>query len=291
MRKFILTIMMYISISASGNSYDSLKIVSLQKEVNLLKREMSQLQQKGKELQNLYQQQITAFDSLKKEQSLQAKNVDIVAQDISTTNKKIDDNVGTISDNITTRTWFGITGIFAVIALLGFIYIILRKKISNGESTIDNIKSAQKELENAQKRMQEETVKLDTKLLDLLEKQADIETNDSDNGQPDHTLALKVADEIVRIETNLSRMDTSIKGYKHLKKAVERIRNNFMANGYEIVDMLGKTYNEGMRVVANFVSDDTLAAGEQKITGIIKPQINYRGTMIQAAQITVSQNI
>ena len=291
MRKFILTIMMYISISASGNSYDSLKIVSLQKEVNLLKREMSQLQQKGKELQNLYQQQVTAFDSLKKEQSLQAKNVDIVAQDISTTNKKIDDNVGTISDNITTRTWFGITGIFAVIALLGFIYIILRKKISNEESTIDNIKSAQKELENAQKRMQEETVKLDTKLLDLLEKQADIETNDSDNGQPDHTLALKVADEIVRIETNLSRMDTSIKGYKHLKKAVERIRNNFMANGYEIVDMLGKTYNEGMRVVANFVSDDTLAAGEQKITGIIKPQINYRGKMIQVAQITVSQNI
>ena len=38
-------------------------------------------------------------------------------------------------------------------------------------------------------------------------------------------------------------------------------------------------------------SDETLAEGEQKITGIIKPQINYKGKMIQSAQITVSQNL
>ena len=55
--------------------------------------------------------------------------------------------------------------------------------------------------------------------------------------------------------------------------------------------MLGKPYNEGMKLSADFVSDKTLAEGEQKITGIIKPQINYKGKMIQAAQITVSQNI
>ena len=64
-----------------------------------------------------------------------------------------------------------------------------------------------------------------------------------------------------------------------------------MAQGYEIVDMLGKPYNEGMKVVANFVSDENLKDGEQIITGITKPQINYKGTMIQAAEITVSQNI
>ena len=46
-----------------------------------------------------------------------------------------------------------------------------------------------------------------------------------------------------------------------------------------------------MKVVANFVSDDTLGEGEQKISGIIKPQINYKGKMIQSAQITVSQNL
>ena len=112
-----------------------------------------------------------------------------------------------------------------------------------------------------------------------------------DNGKPDHSLALKVADEIVRIELNMSRMDSSIKGYKQLAKAVERIKDNFKANGYEIVDMLGKPYNEGMKVIANFVVDEDLEEGKQIITGITKPQINYNGQMIQAAQITVSQNI
>ena len=102
---------------------------------------------------------------------------------------------------------------------------------------------------------------------------------------------MKVADEIVRIELNLSRMDPSIRGYKQLSKAVERIKNNFMAKGYEIIDMLGKPYNEGMKVTANFVVDESLKEGELIITGITKPQINYNGKMIQAAQITVSQNI
>ena len=46
-----------------------------------------------------------------------------------------------------------------------------------------------------------------------------------------------------------------------------------------------------MKVVANFVSDENLKDGEQIITGIIKPQVNYNGKMIQAAQITVSQNV
>ena len=149
----------------------------------------------------------------------------------------------------------------------------------------------------------EDSVEMDNRLSGLLNQIVGVQTNIlnlnssistlqiSSSNQQDHTLALKVADEIVRIETNLSRMDESIKGYKQLKKAVERIRTNFLANGYEIVEMLGKPYNEGMKVVANFVSDETLGEGEQKITGIIKPQINYKGKMIQSAQITVSQNL
>ena len=50
-------------------------------------------------------------------------------------------------------------------------------------------------------------------------------------------------------------------------------------------------YKEGMNVTAIFVDDDSIEEGKQIITGIIKPQINYKGVMIQAAQITVSQNI
>ena len=69
------------------------------------------------------------------------------------------------------------------------------------------------------------------------------------------------------------------------------MKDNLLANGYELVEMLGKPYNDGMKVTANFVEDEELEQGQQIITGIIKPQINYKGTMIQSAQITVSQNI
>lgn len=55
--------------------------------------------------------------------------------------------------------------------------------------------------------------------------------------------------------------------------------------------MLGKPYDEGMKVIANFILDENLEEGKQIITGIAKPQVNFNGKMIQAAHITVSQNI
>ena len=53
--------------------------------------------------------------------------------------------------------------------------------------------------------------------------------------------------------------------------------------------MLGKKYAHGMKAAVTFITDETLKEGEQIITKIIKPQINYKGEMIQAAQIEVSQ--
>ena len=295
MRKFIILLLALIAMNTYGYTSDSLKIVTLQREVSILKSTVSRLQQEDGRLRNLYQLQTKELDSLRANQQQQTENVKSLAEqvgaDISDANQKIDSNVSTLSESINSRTWLGELGSLIAIGLLDCTYYILRKKISSGTSTIDKIRTAQEGLESAQKAMQEESVKLDSKLVELLDKKMEATPASVSNEQTDHTLALKVADEIVRIETNLSRMDTSVKGYKQLAKAVERIRANFLANGYEIVEMLGKPYNEGMKVVANFVSDETLAEGEQKITGIIKPQINYKGKMIQSAQITVSQNL
>lgn len=296
MKKLFLVLYLLSTLNAVSSAYnDSLKIITLQREVSNLKTTVSRLQQEDERLKGLCQQQARDLDSLRVNQQLQTENIrtlsDKVGADILDTNQKIDNNVSTLSESINSRSLFGALAILIAIGLLAFAYYVLRRKISSGASTLDKIRSAQEGLESAQKAMQEESVKLDSKLVELLDKKIESTPTPTANEQADHTLALKVADEIVRIETNLSRMDTSVKGYKQLAKAVDRIRTNFLANGYEIVEMLGKPYNEGMKVVANFVSDDTLAEGEQKITGIIKPQINYKGKMIQSAQITVSQNL
>lgn len=185
--------------------------------------------------------------------------------------------------------WGGVIGAVCVVALL-ILLLLQRRRMGVTANTIAEVKSAQDALGKAQIALQEEGVKLDAKLLEILERQTATLPSVAE-GEEDHSLALKVADEVVRIEMNLARMDPAIKGHKQLLKAVERIRNNFLANGYEMVEMLGKPYTEGMKVTANFVPDDTIPAGTQQITGIIKPQVNYQGRMIQAAQITVSQNI
>lgn len=222
--------------------------------------------------------------SLEKAQSTDRENI----------NGKIDatdNNVRINQDQLQSRTLYGVIVVMVVLVIIAGVVYWFTKRIKSGASTIGDVRRAQEALQAAQTKMQEESIKLDDKLLELFDRQIANVPKNADYGEPDHSLALKVADEIVRIELNMSRMDSSIKGYKQLAKAVERIKDNFKANGYEIVDLLGKPYNEGMKVSANFVVDEDLEEGKQVITGITKPQVNYNGQMIQAAQITVSQNI
>lgn len=83
-------------------------------------------------------------------------------------------------------------------------------------------------------------------------------------------------------------MDEKTKGLKQLSASVKRIQDNFASNGYELVEMLGKPYKEGMKVTANFIPSEDIEKGKEIITRIIKPQVNYQGIMIQSAQIEVS---
>ena len=208
--------------------------------------------------------------------------------------RKIDETNSNVQENqnmLQSRTlWAGMVVLLLLVAIFGVAYR-LAKRIKSGSTSIDEVRKAQDALQVAQGKMREELIKLDDKLLELFDRQIANASKNVSNDKPDHSLALKVADEVARIELNLSRMDSSIRGYKQLSKAVGRIKDNFNANGYEIVDMLGKPYNEGIKVSANFVVDEDLEEGKQIITGITKPQVNYNGKMIQAAQITVSQNI
>ena len=173
----------------------------------------------------------------------------------------------------------------AVALFVLLIFILLRKQIFKQKRDLES------DLQNTRKALEEESVKLDNKLIEVLETQLKIINNDNsnENKEVDHTLAIKVADEIIRIQKNLTRMDEKTKGLKQLTASIKRIQDNFASNGYELVELLGKPFNEGMKVSANFIPDEDLEKGEQIITRIIKPQVNYKDVMIQSAQIEVSQ--
>lgn len=72
------------------------------------------------------------------------------------------------------------------------------------------------------------------------------------------------------------------------KATLEQAKQELAAQGYEIVDMLGKPYNDDMRVSASFITKESAPIGSQTITQIIKPQINKNGVMVQAAEIKVT---
>ena len=249
--------------------------------IELLSEENSMLRAKVDSLNLLYNEL-----SDKQERNNTELTGQIVATNDSVRLSKIE-----LQSQLSGRTQWG-AGILVVLLLIILVVAYYYYgKISRGRTSIDEVRKAQEGLQKAQTSLQEESIKLDGKLVELIETQISAAPQEAGNKEPDHSLTLKVADEIVRMEMNLSRMDPSVKGHKQLSKAVGRIKDNFKANGYDIVDMLGKPYNEGMKVVANFVADESLDEGKQIITGITKPQINYNGKMIQAAQITVSQNI
>lgn len=97
---------------------------------------------------------------------------------------------------------------------------------------------------------------------------------------------------VQKIVLNASKGTERGGDFKKVQDAAKRIIDNTLVLGYELVDMLNKPYHEGMKLDdANFINDESLVEGEQKITGITKPQINYNGKMIQSAKITVSQNL
>lgn len=161
-------------------------------------------------------------------------------------------------------------------------FLILKNNLKSDKTKIfESISKTRKDLEN-------EAIRLDEKLVSVMESQLQLMSKESST-ESDHSLALKVADEIVRIEKNIRQMDKDTRGLKQLTKAVERIKDNFAANGYEMVELMGKSYFDGIKADVLFKSDPTLKKNEQIITRIIKPQINYKGVMIQQAQIEVSQ--
>lgn len=212
-----------------------------------------------------------------------------LSSDIVATNETLKSETTLLSSSIKNNSYIGGLIIALAVFVCGILFWLARKKMTNNGTAIEQIKLAQEELQKAQKGLEEESVKLDSKLVEILDKQ--VEQAPKSESTHDHSLALKVADEITRIELNLSRMDSSVKGYKQLSKGVERIKNNFLAKGYEITDMLGKNYNEGMRINADFVLDENLEQGVRIITSITKPQVLYNGELIQKAIVTVTQNI
>lgn len=209
---------------------------------------------------------------------------------IAKTRESTSQSVSELDDDLNKNTLYWIIAVLLVALLALFAFFFLRKKVSNNQSSL------KESLTNTRKELEQEAIRLDEKLMQVMENQMKVledgnkSQSETQNNEPDHSLALKVADEIVRIEKNLERVDDQ-KRIKPLSKALDRIRANFEANGYEIVSLLNKKYDDRDEIdVINFKVDENINEGERVITRVVKPQIKFNGKLIQKGQVDVSQS-
>lgn len=222
-------------------------------------------------------------------------NINVIANDLGTkieqTGQQADTRITELGGDIEKNRLYWIIASLVTLLLGALMYLFLGNRIKSSQTDLET------QIRNTKKSLEEESLKLDNKLIEVLETQLKVQQEETKN-QPitinekaDHSLALKVADEIVRMQKNISRMDADIKGLKPLEKGIERIQANFEANGYKMVNLLNSEYDERMNIdVINFVEDSTLESGKKIISKIIKPQVNFNGILIQRAQVEVSQN-
>lgn len=267
-------------------------------EINALTKKLNNqqyiLNQQKKELGILYrksEEQESVIDSLNTITKNNSQNIVNNSTELGTKIKQTGENanskISKLDNSLGKNRIYWIIATLVTILLGGVIYWLLAKRIKSSKTDIET------QIRNTKASIEVESVKLDNKLVDVLTKQLEVIKIDSSttksSNDNDHSLVLKVADRLNSMEKNLSRMDSKIKGHKNLTQAIKNIKDNYAANGYEIIEMLGKDYNEGLRATVNFVQDEDFEDGKRIITRIIKPQVNYEGTMIQTAQIEVTE--
>ena len=236
-------------------------------------------------LKSALQKKQAEIDSLAKVVATNSENIQATADELGLKIQSTDDAVSQNAESLKAKTIWGIVAfILAILASL-VVWLLHKKEQKSSDDKIALLKNQADELN-------EKIVGQFSDEMSELQKLSNVLRNAGGNAstEPDHSLVKTLADRITFMEMTLYRMDSSVKGHKQLSKSIAQMKDNLLANGYEIVDMLGKEYDEGMKVTANFNEDENIESGKQIITGIVKPQINYKGIMIQSAQITVSQN-
>jgi len=288
-----LTILVFSSLGAFAQvTQEDLEkeIKPLTQKVNSLKSENSKLKSEIGTLNSKLSDANKSIDSLRIKTQDNSNDITQTANQlgiqIKETGDKNEGKITEVSESLSKNSLYGIIGVLLAILLSGLLYWLLSKRQKTDKRDVEG------QLSQTKKSIELEQILINTKLAELYNGQMELlkieRKANPGNGEVDHSLPLKVADEIVKMQMNLAHMDSKIKGHRHLSIAVGNVFDNFKANGYEIIDHLNKPYNDGMNMQATKEPDQNLKEGEQVIRRIIKPEIHFNNKIIQHAQVIVA---
>ena len=168
------------------------------------------------ELENENNGLVTSIDSLGQLIQTNSQNIVTNSTELETKIKQTGENanskISELDSNLDKNRLYWIIATLATLLLGGLVYWLLGKRITSSKTDVET------QIRNTKASLEEESVKLDNKLLEVLETQLKLKQEESksqqsiSNEKVDHSLALKVADEIVRMQKNLTQMDQKTKG-------------------------------------------------------------------------------
>lgn len=301
MKKSLLIIQLVLFAGLNSFAQDDSKQIELEKQVRLLKTEIGTLKQnqqgsngKISDLSNTISAQSRSIDSLCKDiskvnEQMKQTSSDM-KKDISDTNDNINYKEKAMMSAINTKSVYA--GLIGLLALVHSVVIFIRYRRRVNQSTLDlnNIDSQITSLKNEQHRLEENIIASNDKLISAIEKQAVVVKTEDEIKDQDHSLALAVANELTRIQQNLNFMDPTVKGVSQLKNRAKAIMTTLNSKQYDIPDLLGKVYNEGDNIIATMELNEDMKEGTNRIKRVIRPQVSYKGKLIQAAEVFVEFN-
>ena len=214
-----------------------------------------------------------------------------------------DGKITTVIKDLSKNSLYGVIGVLLAILLSGVLFFFWKKRQDTDKSELINkLDNSKKEINKEIENTKSSLSTIEEKLFEEYNKQVmgieqlSLSISELNKGkspatitEQDHSLTLRVADEVTRINAFANTLDPTKQEAIALKSSVKRIIENFKANKYEIVDLLGQKYDERLNIeVVGEDTDPTLKAGEDIITNVIKPQVNFNGKQIQAAQVEIS---
>lgn len=301
MKKSLLIIQLVLFAGLNSFAQDDSKQIELEKQVRLLKTEISTLKQnqqssngKISDLSNTVSAQSRSIDFLRKDiskvnEQMKQTSSDM-KKDISDTNDNINYKEKAMMSAINTKSVYaGLIGLLALV-LSVVIFIIYRRRVNQSTLDLNNIDSQITSLKNEQHRLEENIIASNDKLISAIEKQAVVVKTEAEIKDQDHSLALAVANELTRIQQNLNFMDPTVKGVSQLKNRAKAIMTTLNSKQYDIPDLLGKVYNEGDNIIATMELNEDMKEGTNRIKRVIRPQVSYKGKLIQVAEVFVEFN-
>jgi len=275
----------------------------IQKNDSQLKKSISALDERLSKLDDAVQannSQLKKETSAVKEQfaslksSLDAQNQKFVAtvqsnseqlkKSISALDEKMQKLNSAVSETTDTQQLYWIIALLILLVGIVGLFFFLKNKMTRTANALSS------EFSSSLDKLKNEILQLDAKSVSG-QKPETKNLKPTQESEPDHSLPIKVCEEIQRMRNRMKHMDPDDQATKVFGKRLTSLEEALNERGYEMANLENSPYNDGMTVKANFISDENLKKGEEIITRVIKPQINYKDVLIQAAEIEVSQGV